>query len=237
MTDKPLKANAPAPSDEHPINDCWNRIGVWAENGATCDRLIDAIHCRNCETFIAAGRLIFERESSQEYQQENLVKYSAVETSNEGKSVGVIVIRLGPELFALPVGVLEVITDSKPVHRLPHMKSAFIKGVVNIAGEVCLCHSLATVLDVDDYTDNDEHAGQHIYRRLMVVNIDEFRYVFPVDEIKGMTEYQSESLRAAPATISEEIKQLVSGAFQLLGQDVAVLDAHKLHQLLRTGLL
>lgn len=224
-------------SDLPTIDDCWNHIGVWAKSGATCERLKDAIHCRNCEKFIAAGRLIFDRESPLEYQQENLVIFSKPESLMEGETAGVIVFRLGVELFALPTAVLEVITDSKPVHRLPHMKSAYIKGVVNIAGEICLCHSLKAVLDVDSSTHVLEESERHVYMRLIVVHIAEGRYIFPVDEIKGMTDFYLKSLRSAPATISEEVKQLVNGVFIFSGQDVAVLDAQKLHRLLSNGLV
>ncbi len=238
MTKNPLSTDIlPVTDDARKINNCWNHIGVWAESGATCERLSDAIHCRNCEMFIAAGRLIFERESTLEYQQENLAVFAACEPVVEGESAVVIVFRLGVELFALPTSVLEVITDSKPVHRLPHMKSSHIKGVVNISGEICLCHSLMAVLDVDACIEKGESAGRHVYVRLIVVRINNARYVFPVDEIKGMTDFQVASLRVAPATITDKVKQLVNGAFKYEGQDVAVLDADKLYRLLNNGLL
>jgi chemotaxis-related protein WspD len=38
------------------IDACWQRIGVWAANGATCPVLQDVIHCRNCPTYVQAGR-------------------------------------------------------------------------------------------------------------------------------------------------------------------------------------
>ena len=150
------------------INDCWNSIGVWSKSGASCERVKDVIHCRNCEVFIAAGRLIFERESPLAYQQENLSLLAATENPVDQDTIGVIVFRLGNELFALPSGVFELITESKHIHRLPHMKSPYIKGVVNISGEVCLCHSFMAVLDVDANADEPATTNQHVYKRIVV---------------------------------------------------------------------
>lgn len=214
------------------IDDCWNSIGVWSRSGGSCERIKDVIHCRNCDVFIAAGRLIFERESPLAYQQENLAVLAASGTIADGDSVGIIVFRLGAELFALPSGVFELITELKHIHRLPHMKSPYIKGVINISGEVCLCHSFMAVLDIDANVDEPVTDKQHVYKRIAVVRIDGNRYVFPVDEVKGITTYQRVNLKSPPATISEEIKNLVKGAIHMDGDEIAILDAGNIHQLL-----
>ena len=43
------------------IDDCWNRIGVWGTETPRCPKLEDVVHCRNCEVYSAAGRLVLER--------------------------------------------------------------------------------------------------------------------------------------------------------------------------------
>ena len=40
------------------LDDCWNRIGVWSRAGATCPKLDDVTHCRNCSVYSDAGRRI-----------------------------------------------------------------------------------------------------------------------------------------------------------------------------------
>lgn len=210
--------------------DCWNRIGVWSAAGASCERLAEFIHCRNCDVFIAAGRQIFERESPLEYQQENLSVLAETPADGAHDRVGVIIFRLGRELFALPSSVFESITESRSIHRLPHIKSPYIRGVVNISGEICLCHSLSSVLDVEML--NEAPSERHVYRRIAVIRIEGDRYVFPVDEVRGMLQYRTDTLKTPPATISDEIKQLVRGAIHFEGDDIAVLDADRLHRLL-----
>ena len=38
---------------------CWKIIGVMGD--ATCPRLDEAVHCRNCPVFAEAGQRLFER--------------------------------------------------------------------------------------------------------------------------------------------------------------------------------
>ncbi len=219
------------------LNDCWNRIGVWAHSVTRCDRLREVVHCRNCEVFVSAGKQIFERPLPPGYRQENLASLASTEAVGQQDSVSIIVFRLGSELFSLPASVFETVTESRPVHRLPHVNNPFVKGVANIAGEVCLCHSLMTVLGVNPEDHGASVEARHIYKRLIVVNLDGGRYVFPVDEVKGMARYQPAQLKPPPATIEDDIRQLIRGTFRHQGDRVAVLDVERLHRLLHGGSL
>jgi len=219
------------------LDDCWNRIGVWAHSVARCERLKEVVHCRNCEVFVAAGKQIFERELPPGYRQENLAILAGADTVSHQDYISIIVFRLGAEYFSLPANVFEAVTESRPVHRLPHVNSPYVKGVANISGEVCLCHSLMTVLAVDVCCDEAGEKERHVYKRLIVVNLDEGRYVFPVDEVKGMARYRPAQLKSTPATIDDEIRQLILGTFQHEDDRVAVLDVDRLHRILHAGSL
>ncbi len=217
--------------------DCWNRVGVWAHAVTRCERLQEVVHCRNCEIFVAAGKQIFERALPPGYRQENLVSLASTGTISPQDSVSIIVFRLGDEHFCLPANVFEAVKEARPVHRLPHVKNPFVKGVVNIAGKVCLCHSLRTVLAVNSRDHDPAGKSRHSYKRLIVVNLDAGRYVFSVDEVKGMARYRPEQLKSPPATIGDEVRQLIQGTFQHQGERVAVLNVARLHHLLHAGSL
>lgn len=221
--------------DRTDVDDCWNRIGVWSKTGASCERLPEVVHCRNCPVFIAAGRTIFEREPPAGYLQENLAAFADAGTAVDRDSLGIMVFRLGVEYFALLAEVFEAVTEARPVHRLPHVSNPFVKGVVNISGEVCLCHSLHAALAVATVHNIGDEEDRHVYRRLVVTRIADARYVFPVDEIKGMHRYRKDDLKAAPATIDNEIRQLIRGTFSLDGETVAVLDDDGLHRIFHAG--
>ncbi|VAX05167.1 hypothetical protein MNBD_GAMMA20-1818 [hydrothermal vent metagenome] len=215
-------------------DDCWNKIGVWAYSSIRCERLQEVVHCRNCEVFVAAGKQIFEQELPPGYQQENLAILADVDTVTDQDCVSIIVFRLGVEYFSLPANVFETVTESRPVHRLPHVNSPYVKGVVNVSGKVCLCHSLMTVLAVDACCDEFGEKERHAYKRLIVVNFGEGRYVFPVDAVKGMASYRPEQLKPAPATIDDEIRPLILGTFQDENDRVVVLNTDELHRMLYT---
>ncbi len=220
------------------LDDCWNKIGVWAHSIACCERLKEVVHCRNCEVFVEAGKQIFERELPPGYQQENLSILVDADTVTHQDSVSIIIFRLGVEYFSLPAKVFETVTESRPVHRLPHVNNPYVKGVVNIAGKVCLCHSLTTVLAVDaccDESGKKKEKERHAYKRLIVVNLGEGRYVFPVDEVKGMAGYRPAQLKPAPATVDDEIQLLIRGTFQNDSERIAVLNTDELHRMLHTA--
>jgi chemotaxis-related protein WspD len=52
------------------IDDCWNRIGVWAKGNRDCPKLKDVGHCVNCEVFSSAGRQLLECEAPRGYLEE-----------------------------------------------------------------------------------------------------------------------------------------------------------------------
>ena len=217
------------------LDDCWNRIGVWAHSVTCCERLNEVVHCRNSAVFVDAGKQIFERELPPGYQQENLTILAGAETVTHQDCVSIIIFRLGSEYFSLPANVFETVTESRPVHRLPHVNNPYVKGVVNISGKVCLCHSLLAVLAVDACGDECGEKEWHAYKRLIVVNLGEGRYVFPVDEVKGMARYRPAQLISAPATINDEIQPLIRGIFQDENERVAILNTDELHRMLHTS--
>ncbi len=217
------------------LDGCWNSVGVWAHAVTRCERLKEVVHCRNCAVFVDAGKQIFERALPSGYQQENLTILAGADTVTHQDCVSIIVFRLGSEYFSLPANVFETVTESRPVHRLPHVNNPYVKGVVNISGKVCLCHSLLAVLAVDAggdaYGENDRQA----YKRLIVVKFGEGRYVFPVDEVKGMARYRPVQLTSAPATVNDTIRPLIRGIFQDEGERIAVLNTDELHRMLHAS--
>ena len=56
------------PRSDQPADACWNRIGVQGDR--SCPRLMEAVHCRNCPVFSAAGQQLFQREAPPEYLDE-----------------------------------------------------------------------------------------------------------------------------------------------------------------------
>lgn len=214
--------------------DCWNQIGVWGAAAERCARLDEVVHCRNCAVFIAAGRQIFERPLPPDYLQEQQRLVAGEVASEESGGESIIAFRLGAEWFALPTAVFDGITEARPIHRLPHVAAGHVQGVVNIGGEVRLCHSLASLLEVAEVAAEAADERQ-VYRRLLVMHLGGEGYVFPADEVLGLLRYRRDQLRAPPATIAEATRRRLRGSFERDGRTIVVLAEDALQQALGQG--
>jgi Chemotaxis signal transduction protein len=134
------------------IDDCWNQIGV--DGDRSCVQLKTVIHCRNCPIYSAVGRSLLEREAPSEYLQEwteILAKTQPDSTQNSvvgtvirsSETLSIMVFRLGEEWLALPVRLLQEVTQPCIIHTLPHRSDDLFLGLVNIRGEILLCISLS----------------------------------------------------------------------------------------------
>ena len=204
------------------IADCWNHIGVWGKQGQVCEKLANVIHCRNCEAFITAGRLLLDRKISPEYQEEwcNLL---IKEKNDEKKSNAVVIFRLGGEWFGLPASIFHEILKSRPVHSIPHNRDPALVGIVSIHGELQLCVSLEHILRIGE-ENVIERATQEIYERMAIIEVEGFKFVFPVSEIRDIHYYADNDLENAPITANASANRCLRGILTWRGQHVGCLD-------------
>ena len=205
------------------IGDCWNQIGVWGKQGQTCEKLDDVIHCYNCAEFISAGRLLFDREATEEYREE-WHKLLNKDKHSEIKSNAAVVFRLGDEWFALQADIFQEIIKSHNVHRIPHNRNPFLKGLVSIRGELLLCISLGQVLGIEKGAQQGEDISQGIYKRMVVIETGNHKYVFPVSEIRDMHHYADSELEIAPATAHTGANSFLKGVLSWKDKYVGCLD-------------
>ena len=108
----------------------------------------------------------------------------------------------------------------RPVHSLPHRNKGAVLGLVNVRGELLICISLAALLGLE--TVKDDHRASH--NRLMVVNRDGCRFVFPVDEVHGAHRYDPRTLKAVPATVAKSTPTYTGGVLAWQEKSVGCLD-------------
>lgn len=190
------------------LNDCWNTIGVWSTAEDRCERLNEVIHCRNCDVFSRAGREVLERNAPGGYIAQWQKTIAAQEEGSKSALPGVMIFRLGDEWFAVSAQSLQEIADKRVIRRVPHNENPHIAGVVNIGGEIVVCYSMAELLGVDRRED-----AQNSYTRLMVVACFDEKYIFPVNEVMGMTRFLEEDVLPIPATLGEEKSQFIEKIF------------------------
>ncbi len=210
------------------IEDCWNRIGVWARIDSRCPELERVIHCHNCDVFSRASRGILEQDLSDEYQQEWTEVFARKQQQSQRSELNsVVIFRLGEEWFSLPSKLVDEVTRMKPIHRLPHTNNGVVKGLINIRGELKICVSLGEILGLDK-SSMAMADGHIVFDRIIIAHSDAGQFVFPVSEVHGIHHYQDDDLGGVPVTVSKATATYSLGVLKWKDGHVACLD----HELL-----
>ncbi|MFZ5831608.1 MAG: chemotaxis protein CheW [Planctomycetota bacterium] len=183
---------------------CWVRIGVQGDR--SCPRLPQVIHCHNCPVHAEAGRRLFDREASPGYLEECTRQIAESETSTTAATLPLLVFRIGPEWLALDARVIVEVVELRTIHRVPNRTDRLLLGIANIRGELELCISLRDLLGIDSAT-TDATAGKESTaestERLVVVEQDQDRWVFPVDEVEGVHHIPVSAMENLPHTVEK----------------------------------
>lgn len=229
------------------MEDCWNRIGVTGDR--SCPQLRTVVHCRNCHVFSAAGRSLLERLPPDDYLQEwthvlaenqrgaacSSLGSDAAVVRNE-QSIAVMLFRLGTEVLALPVGVLQEVSPPFVIHSVPQRTNRFFLGLVNIRGEIMLAASLVHLLGLGEADAGSDRSTDPILpssRRMAVAGSDDDKWVLPMDEVFGIHLFHRQEIREAPVVISKAVDSLTGGLLPWNGRRVALLDPDRLFSALR----
>jgi len=172
---------------------------VWGEGD--CPELERFIHCRHCPVYSAAAVSMLDRALPDGYAETWTAHFAAPKAPPVLDTTSLLIFRVNAEWLALPVSALLEIVERRPVHSLPHARSAFLKGIVNVRGRLLVCVSLTKLLQLGERT-AAQKASSTIFERLLVVRSDRGPLVFPVSEVAGVSRHGAAELRAPPATVA-----------------------------------
>lgn len=209
------------------IDHCWNVIGVWGGVSKKCEQLKEYIHCRNCPVFSAGGRKVFDQVAPVGYLKEWRKTLSVKSPDKKTDDKVVLVFKVKNEWFAISAGCLHEITEKRMVHSIPRNINKNISGVVNIGGEVRVCYSLGNILGVRDFQNDAQVVDPVSTERFVVAFIGGQYYVFPVDQIIGLSSYSSGDVSPVPATVKYEGASMLLGVISQNNNKIAVLDSDK----------
>ena len=212
-----------SPSDDEPVLDCWNTIGV--EGNGSCGELVKFVHCRNCPVYSAAGLQLLNRPLTTGYRAEQTAHYATRKKLSAPGRVSVVIFRLESECFALPTQAFQEVAERRPQHSLPHRTRSIALGIVNVRGELLVCASMARLLGVVEAAPRSRR-GQ--LDRLLVASWNNQRVAFPVDEVFGIHRFQQDELRAAPSTVARSTLTYTRGVIMWRERAVGFLHAESL---------
>ncbi|WP_321845519.1 chemotaxis protein CheW [Paraburkholderia bannensis] len=213
-----------------PLDDCWNRIGVRGDS--SCERLAQYVRCLNCPVFEQAAARMLDRPAQGVAQLPDAQIAGQAQTqaqtqtpTHTARRDGSLVFRVGAEWLALPASALRYVGEARPVHSLPHRRSAAVLGVVNVRGVLTLAASLAELLHIDASAQTTASTGARIATpRLLVTEWDGEMTAFPVDDVEGVAYFGADELLPAPATLAHAAGRNVRGVFVWRGRSVGVLE-------------
>ncbi len=214
--------------DAMQIDDCWNRIGVWSKTGASCPLLVEAIHCRNCELYSAAGRLLLEREAPLEYKQQWAKRYAQPLERTLRRGTSFTVFRIGMEWLAIPTQAIKSIEDPVPIRRIPHRSNPVLRGIANLAGEIELVVSLEALLGIEHEVAAGEQItgrrrGRPIQRMVRVIG-ESGLFAFAVAEVLSTHRHEESEIEPVPSTLEKALLRYVRGTLEVEELRVGVLD-------------
>lgn len=218
------------------MDDCWNRIGVSGDR--SCPELTTVIHCRNCAVYAGAGRSLLERCPPDDYLAswttvlaEQPARPGADERVVAGEqALALMVFRLGPELLALPLRLLQEVTPPYGIHSVPHRSNGCFLGLVNIRGEILLAASLRQLLGIGPESSSADEAGA----RMAVTTPGPQQWVITIDEVLGIHLCAAEDLQPPPVVHNASGGALIQALLPWKGRQVALLDGERLLETLQT---
>jgi len=202
---------------------CWKRIGVWGREGPRCPELERVVHCRNCRVFTRAGRNLLDRDLPKEHREESGQVLAAKKVEEPIGTISVVVFCIGGEWLALPSHLFVEIIEGGSIHSIPHRKDRVLLGISNVHGEIQLCVSLKQLIGLDEGDENSMKSRKP-HPRMMVVGKDEDRWVFPVDEIRGVHRVHPNQFQNVPVSVSKSKSTFTKGVFKWKDLLVAFLD-------------
>lgn len=207
------------------IDHCWSRIGVKGDQ--SCPRLAEFVHCHNCPVFAEAAQLFLDRPLPEGYLGEMSTLLAESDPQKIPRnSFSVVVCQVEKQLFAVATQAVLEVTEPRNVHRIGQRTGRVFLGVVNIHGQLELCASLKGLLKIAPEPAAPSPA-EKLQPRMVLVEVEGQRWVFPVDAVHGVQRCDDTHLFAVPATAEHDAGSLVSRVLSWQGRRVGMLDMHK----------
>ena len=114
--------------------------------------------------------------------------------------------RVGAEWLAFDARSIVEVVEPRPIHRVPHRTDRILLGLANIRGELYLCVSLRELLDlevVDGSVPSAPPSAAGPSQPLLVAEVEQYRWVFPVDEIDGVHRVLVSAFENLPHTVEK----------------------------------
>jgi chemotaxis-related protein WspD len=209
-----------SPAPIHPLDDCWNNIGVVGDQ--TCRELTRHIHCQNCPVYSAAAVQFLDRPIAPDYRREWTEHFALDKQIATPAKTSAVIFRVGGEWLGMPTQAFQEVAERRVMHTIPHRRRGVVLGIVNVRGEILICASIGKLLGLESTAVVKRQLA--VFDRLLVAEWNGQRVAFPVDEVHGVHRFHSADLREAPATVANSTVSCATGVFPWRNFTVGYLD-------------
>ena len=212
------------------IDACWQRIGVRGDR--SCERLLQHVHCHNCERYAEAAALLLDRH---ELDLETVDEASFAEDRQpdplaDGETLSVLIFRIGQNWLALPSTLLLEVSLPVPVHGLPYPRNRSLRGLCNVRGTLVPCMALDLVLGLTTETTPQDRP------HMLILDTPGGPLVTEVQTVEGIYAIPLAKLQKTGHASGLAVSQLASAVMQWRQHSITVLHADRLLQALSRSL-
>lgn len=220
-------------SEAHPIDDCWNRIGVAGDQ--SCEQLAIHVHCRNCPVYAGAAQRYLQRPVGDDYKRAWASHFRRPDdAASDASDHSALVFRIGREWLALPTRLFLSVSPQANPHALPHRSGAALAGIVNLGGKLYPAIALGALLGIDALAQPPARA-RHTYERLLLMQSEQQAFALPVADLHGIVRHTADALRPPAATINKGLSHFLTGVIEYGDMRIGCLDSALLgRHLMRT---
>ena len=127
--------------------------------------------------------------------------------------------KIGDEEYGIPVMEVQEVIKPQVVTPIP-LSSEFIRGLINLRGQIVSCISLRRLFGQEDNLEKD-HMN-------IIVRGEEGLFSLVVDEVTDIIDIQNDDVEKAPDTINPSLKKYVDKIYKRDNGLVILLDIKKL---------
>jgi chemotaxis-related protein WspD len=211
---------------------CWNKIGVYGDS--SCPELDRYAHCRNCPVYATAAVAVLDGALSDQQMAESTGHLTREKPEAITQAHAVAIFRVGLTWLALPSAAVREIVNPRPIHSLAHRRNGVVLGLANIRGELLVCVALRLILNLDEAATGDQPlpAGA----RMLVMQQDDARIVFPVEHVFGIERFQSRDFGPVPPMLAKSVITYTKAMLSWKGNAVSLLNAQILQSTINRSL-
>lgn len=132
----------------------------------------------------------------------------------------VAILKLGTEYYALDIMKVNTIRDYETPNRIPHPKS-FVKGVINLRGQVVPILDLREILGYEEDSNNDK-------RKIIIIENDEELLGLIIDEVLSISHIEDSQIEELDKVGFTDFVDVIEAVAKFDDMLVAILSIPKI---------